>query len=91
MAKYKREVIGSFIKSKESDKPPYIKMRNAVSLKEGQTIRVESKKFQIDSLERAVAAGKVKGDMAEKVKERLEKMPDWVLGELVLLNVNPEG
>lgn len=83
--KLKREVVGSFYKSKDDSKPPYIKFRNAVTFKEGDIIRVENKKYQLQSLEGAINAGKLKGEIAEKAKERIEKIPEFVIAELVVL------
>lgn len=87
MAKLKREVLGSFLKAKEDGKTPYIKItsKNAVTFKEGDIIRVENKKFQMASLEAAIQAGKLTGEIAEKARERINKIPDFVLGELVVL------
>lgn len=89
MAKYKRTVIGSVVKSKDPSKPNYIKFNlkysGPVTLQDGQTMSVESKKFQLESLNNAVSAGKLPSDTAEKIKERIEKMPDFVLGEIILV------
>lgn len=84
-SKFKREVVGSFLKSKDDSKPPYLKFRTAVQIKEGDIIRVENKKFQMQSLEGAVAAGKLNGEIAEKAKERINKIPEFVIAELVVL------
>jgi hypothetical protein len=83
--KLKREVVGSFLKSKDDSKPPYLKFRSAVTLKEGEVIRVENKKFQLQSLETAINAGKLNGEIAEKAKERINKIPEFVIAELVVL------
>lgn len=85
MAKLKREVVGSFLKAKEEGKAPYIKIKNAVAFKEGDIIRVENKKFQMASLESAIQAGKLSGDNAEKARERINNIPEFVLGELIVL------
>lgn len=85
MAKTKRSVVGSVCKSKDSGKPDYIKIRDEMSLKKGQILRLESKKFQLDSLQNAVTAGKLSGDLSEKIKERIEKIPEWVRFEIVAL------
>lgn len=85
MAKFKREVVGSFLKAKEDGKAPYIKIKNAVTFKEGDIIRVENKKFQLASLESAIQSGKLSGENAEKARERINKIPEFVLGELIVL------
>lgn len=86
MAK-KRTVVGSVLKSNDPLKPNYIKfsdrLEGAVSFTAGQCVSVESKAFQLASLERAVAANKLSGENAEKARERINKMPDFVLGDLV--------
>lgn len=84
-SKLKREVVGSFLKSKDDSKPPYLKFRSALTLKEGDIVRVENKKFQLQSLEGAINAGKIKGEIAEKARERIEKIPEFVIAELVVL------
>jgi hypothetical protein len=72
-----RNQVGSFCKNKDPNKPPYIKMRD------GKIYRVESAKFQLQSLEKAVTDGKLTEEVAVKVRDRISKMPDWVLGEVV--------
>ena len=88
MAK-KRIVIGSLCKEtdekREKGYPNYIKIRDDINLKKGEFIRAESKAFQLQSLEGAVAAGKLSGDVVDKIKERIEKIPDWVIAELIVL------
>lgn len=86
--KFKRVVVGSICKSKDPEKPDYIKMRDDVVLKKNQTLRLESKKFQLASLESAVSAGKIGGEVAEKVKERINSLPEWIRFEVVMLEEN---
>lgn len=85
--KYKREVIGSFLKAKDSNKPPYIKIKTDATFKANDIIRVENKKFQLDSLETAVNAGKLSKELADKARERINNIPDFVIAELVVLNM----
>lgn len=85
MAKMNRRVIGSVVKSKEAGKPDYIKIRDDLALRKGQTLRLESQKFQLESLLGAVQAGKVSQEMGEKIKERIDRIPDFVRFEIVLL------
>lgn len=81
----KRRVVGSFCKSKDDSKPPYIKFRDAMTIGAGDIVRVESKKYQLASLDRAVAEGKLSGDVVGEIRDRIEKIPEWVLGEIVQL------
>lgn len=83
MAKYKRSVIGSVVKSKEAGKPDYIKVNGAHVLKDGQYLNLESKTFQLASLEEAIKAGKLSGDMANSARERINKIPDFVRFQIV--------
>lgn len=83
--KLKREVIGSFLKAKDETKPPYIKIKNDVVFKANDIVRVENKKFQLQSLETAVAAGKLNGEIADKARDRINKIPEFVIAELVVL------
>jgi hypothetical protein len=85
MAKKTRNVIGSVLKSKEAGQPDYVKINKDVTLKQGQTLRLESKKQQIDSAKAAIAAGKLTGDLGATILERLEKIPDFVRFEIVSL------
>lgn len=84
MAKLKRNQVASFCKSKDDSSPPYIKFRD------GKIYRVESAKFQLKSLEQAVSDGKLSEDVAEKIRERIQKIPEWVLGEVIELVPNKE-
>ena len=79
MAK-KRRVVGSVCKPKEAGKVDYIKMRDS-----GKIYRLESASYQLKSLEDAVTAGKLSEEIAEKVRERIGKIPSWVRFELVEL------
>lgn len=79
MAKLKRNQVASFCKSKDENSPPYIKFRD------GRIYRVESAKFQLKSLEQAVATGKLTGEVADSIRERIEKIPPWVLAEIIEL------
>lgn len=85
MAKYKRSVVGSVVKSKDPTRPNYIKFKTDCSFANGQMVSVESKAFQLQSLASAVANGKLTPENAEKAKERIEKIPAFVLGELVVV------
>jgi hypothetical protein len=78
MAKKKRNVVGSVLKSKDGG-PDYIKM------KDGKVYRLESKKAQLESLEGAVSAGKLSEEVAEKVRERINKLPEFVRFEIIEL------
>lgn len=82
MAKKKRMTVGSVLKSKPDKDgnvgPDYIKMGD-------KFYKLESKKFQLESLEQAVAAGKLGEDVAKKVRERIEKIPDFVRFEIIEL------
>lgn len=86
MAKLKRQVVGSVCKATEEAKKKnpnavdYIKMRES-----GKIYRLESPAYQLKSLEEAVTAGKLSEEVAGKVRERIEKIPDWVRFELVEL------
>lgn len=73
----KRIQVGSVCKAKEAGKPHYIKMRD------GKTYRLESAKFQLESLEAAVKAGKLTEEIGDKVRERIQKIPEWVVAEIV--------
>lgn len=87
--KKKRVVVGSLCKPREEDSskgyPNYIQIKDDVTFKKGDFIRAESKKFQLTSLEKAVADGKLSPELGEDIKKRIEKIPDWVIAELIVL------
>jgi hypothetical protein len=97
MAKSKRTVVGSVCKSKDTGKPDYLVLRGqtadalakallSADKQKGLTLKLESKKFQMESLDAAVASGKLSSDLAQKIKaDRIEKIPEWVRFELVLV------
>lgn len=84
--KLKREVIGSFLKARDPEKqPPYIKIKNDVVFKANDIVRVENKAFQLQSIASAVENGKLSPEIAEKAKERINNMKEFVIAELVVL------
>lgn len=94
MAKLKRRTIGAVMLSQKDENgkpkgPNYIKidknLKAPVVLNPGDIVRVESKKFQLESLAEAEQAGRLSGDMLKDMRERAERIPDFVLGELVQL------
>lgn len=89
-----RVVLGSVLKSK-SGKPDYVKMRvNDLTrevlsgmlnntTQDGFILNLESKKYRSESLDKAVESGKLSEDIAAKIRESIEKMPDYCRFELV--------
>lgn len=91
MAKWKRTVVGSVLKPKDGNSGgDYIKFSQDVVFKKGTTLKLESKKQQLENLQGAASAGKLSADQAESIKERLEKIPDFVRFEVVHLEKQGE-
>ena len=91
--KYTRRTVGSVIKSNDPEKPNYMKFRlvgdkKSLTIEDGMTLSVESKAFQLKNLEKAASSGKLSEDLVEKIRARIEKIPDFVLGEIVLVEKN---
>lgn len=82
----KRIKVGSVLKSKEAGQMDYIKIDADVILKKGDTLRLESKKSKIEGLKKAIDAGKLSGEVADKLLEQAEKMPEFVRFEIIKLN-----
>lgn len=80
---YKRSQVGSVLKSKDASQPDYIKISEDIVLKKGDILNLESKKSQLASLEKNVENGKLSGDVADKIRENIEKMPDFVRFNIV--------
>ena len=81
--KYTRRTVGSVIKAKEPGKSDYIKIKDDVTFKRGDTLQLESAQSQLASLESAVQSGKLSGELAEKIRERIQKIPDFVRFDIV--------
>jgi hypothetical protein len=100
MAKWNRTTVGTVIKGKPqldgSPGKPYVRLKfykpehkqafvNAVNnAVDGLILNLESKKAQLDSLAEAVTSGRLEPASAEKMIARAEKIPDFVLFEVVL-------
>lgn len=80
---YKRKQIGSVLKSKDVSQPDYIKITEDIVLKKGDILNLESKKSKLASLDKNIENGKLSGDLADKIREVIEKMPDFVRFEIV--------
>lgn len=85
MAKKKRIKLGNVVKSKDATKPNYLQVQQDITLKKGQYINFESKKYQIESLNAAIAAGRLSEEIGTKMLANIEKQPEWVLVEAVTL------
>lgn len=81
----KRVFVGSVLASKDNPKEFYIKVKTSVTLVEGQTLRLESKEQQIAGITRAESEGKVTAEMANDIRARAEKIPDFVKFEIIML------
>jgi hypothetical protein len=81
MAKYK--TIGSVIKSKDFEvtKEAYIKIKEDVTLKAGSFVSLVNPRTLADKL-----AGKVSDEVLEKIRERGEKTPSFIMFELQVKN-----
>jgi hypothetical protein len=83
-----RIVIGSLTKGKTkedgSKDPNYIKINKDIALKKGQFVKLETQKAQLESLEAAVTREVISEDYAAKQREYIQKIPEFVLAELVV-------
>lgn len=77
----KRVKVGSLLRSKEGT-GVYFKANTDFTLKKGDTLNVATKKEQLDSLEKAVASGKLAAEKAAQVREIVESIPEWVFAEV---------
>jgi hypothetical protein len=73
----KKVEIGSVIKGRDG-KPDYISIRGDHVLKDNDKLRLESKAMQLADLEKAVAAGKLSAEIGDKIREGINKTPDFV-------------
>lgn len=78
-----KRTLGSVVKGRDG-KPDYIKMKDDVVLKKDQILNLESAKSQMESLQKAVAAGKLSAETGEKIKDRISKIPEWVRFEITM-------
>lgn len=83
---YKRIKVGSVLKSKNEGEPDYIKIDSDVVLKKGDTLSLESKKSKLASLEKNIENGKLSGELADKIREGIEKIPTFVRFEIIKVN-----
>lgn len=88
---YSRRTIGKVLKGKKLEdgttSPDYIQIRSdltePVVLTPGTYLNLESKASQLASLGNAITSGRISEENAEKVRERLNKIPDFVRFEIV--------
>lgn len=91
MSKYTRTTVGSIIKGKDG-KPDYLKvnksLKEPVVLMAGDILNLESKVAQLTSLEAAVSSGKLHPEYADKARERINNIPDYVRFDVILSKKN---
>lgn len=80
---YKRIQVGSVLKAKDPTQQDYIKIDNDVTLKKGDILNLESKKSRLAQLEKNVENGKVDPSVADKIREGIEKTPDFIRFSIV--------
>lgn len=74
--------IGSVVKSKVAGEADYIKINEDITLKKGDTLKLESRAQQLKIIPELVAAGKISEENGEKMIARAEKIPDFVRFEI---------
>lgn len=79
--KSKRRVVGSICKAKDGGRK-YIKVSEDFSMSKGQFINIVSKSDRLELAERLLSEGKISEEIAQKMVERANKIPDFVLAEL---------
>ena len=84
MGKFKRRIIGSVVKDKNGGSD-YIKISQDVLLKQGQSLRLESAKFQRENLEKALLEGKLSPELGDEIVEKINKIPTFVRFQIILL------
>jgi len=89
MAKWNRQQIGKIVK-KSDDRLRYpnvkeftLKIEQDVTLKAGTYINLENKAFKLANLEEMKS--KMSEENYEKALERINKMQDWIMFEVILL------
>lgn len=84
----KRITIGSVYKGKPSEdgrpSSDYIKISTDVELKKGMSLQLKSKAQQLQDLEDGLEAGRLSEETGEKIRARIDKIPDFVRFEIVL-------
>lgn len=83
-SKSKRLKVGSILKGKDG-KPDYIKIDADVSLKKGEFLELENAKTMSAKADELEASGKISPEIAEKIRERAEKIPAFVRFEITLV------
>ena len=85
---YKRLKIGAVLKSKDTTQPDYIKIDQDITLKKGDILNLESKKSRLAQVEKSLAEGKLTDEVADKIKEEIDKIPEFVRFQIVKVNKN---
>jgi len=88
MAKWTKTTVGSVLKAKEAGQPDYIKIKNDITLRAGQSLRLESKASKLKDLEQGIELGRINPELAEKIRTNIDKHPDFVRFDIVLLSKN---
>ena len=73
MAKLKRVILGEVMISDKETNPDYIKLKPGVKIPENGILRVETKAYQLKSLDQAVSANRMSQEMANEMKSKIEE------------------
>lgn len=85
---YKRLKIGAVLKSKDTTQPDYIKIDQDITLKKGDILNLESKKSRLAQVEKSLAEGKLTEEVADKIKEEIDRIPEFIRFQIVKVNKN---
>lgn len=82
MASKKKVNVGSIVKGKDGSSD-YLKVRvdgkgGSVTLTDGMTLSLQSPKEELAQAKKAFEAGKLTEEVYNSIKERIEKIPDYV-------------
>lgn len=90
MGRYARRRVGTIYVSKIPGQSDYLKFSlppgETLEFRDGDKLQVESKSYRLTNAELGVKEGRIDAEFGAQLREKAEKMPDFVRAEVVLLS-----
>lgn len=91
-SKYSRRNLGTIYTSKIEGQSDYLQFKlpegESVTFYNGDKLQVETKSYRLNNIKNSLREGRLAPEVADKLLQNAEKMPDFVRAEIVQLKKN---
>lgn len=90
--KYSRRTVGTVYVSKIDGQSDYLQFKlpegESLTFRNGDKLQVETKSYRLSNIKNSLREGRLSPEVADKLLQNTEKMPEFVRAEVVQLRKN---